>query len=127
MNTIGRILDIAQHVLRGEIAMAKGNTAQAITLLREAVRLEDGLRYNEPSDWYHPVRQPLGAVLLKAGKLRQAERIYRQDLKRNPENGWSLFGLMSSLRAQNKKDEANRVELRFNKAWDHADFDLSEL
>ncbi len=127
MNTIGRILEIAQHVLRGKIAASKGNTAQAITLLREAVRLEDSLRYNEPSDWYHPVRQPLGAVLLKAGKSKQAEQIYRQDLKRNPENGWSLFGLMTSLRAQNKMDEADNVELRYKKAWVHADFDLSEI
>ena len=127
MNTIGRILEVAQHVLRGEISAAKGDVAQAITLLREAVRLEDSLRYNEPSDWHPPVRQSLGAILLKAGKSKEAEQVYREDLKRNPENGWSLFGLMTSLRAQNKMDEANRVELRFKKAWAYADFDLSEI
>ena len=127
MNTIRRILEIAQHVLCGEIAAAKGDVAQSITLLREAVRLEDGLRYNEPSDWYHPVRQSLGVALLKAGQPKEAEQVYREDLKRNPENGWPLFGLMTSLRAQNKFDEANRVELRFKKAWAHADIDLSEM
>ena len=127
MNTIGRILEIAQHVLRGEIATAKGDVAQAMALLREAIRMEDTLRYNEPSDWYHPVRQLLGAVLLKAGKSKEAEQVYREDLNRNPENGWSLFGLMTSLRAQSKIDEANRVELRFKKAWASADFDLSKL
>ena len=127
MNTIGQILAIAQTVLSSQIAATKGDTTQSIILLQKAVRLEDGLRYNEPSDWYHPVRQSLGAMLLKVEKPKLAEKVYREDLRRHPKNGWSLFGLMTSLQAQNRLDEANQVKLRFKKAWADADIEISEL
>ena len=75
----------------------------------------------EPPDWYFPVRQALGAVLLRAKRPRDAEAVYRSDLERNPDNGWSLYGLAESLRALKKKKEASQVEARFEKAWRHAD------
>jgi tetratricopeptide (TPR) repeat protein len=86
--------------------------------------LQDGLRYNEPEDWYFPVRQSLGAVLLEAGRFKEAEDVYREDLKRNRENGWSLFGLTASLKRQQRFDEAGQTAQRFAKAWSRADVEL---
>jgi tetratricopeptide (TPR) repeat protein len=75
----------------------------------------------EPPPWYYPVRQSLGAVLLEAGRAKEAEAVYREDLKRYPENGWSLFGLAKSLRAQGRAADAVKVEHRFRRAWAQAD------
>lgn len=87
------VLDIASHALRGEIAGRGGRLQDGIAAFREAVRLEDGLMYMEPPYWYYPIRHSLGALLLQAGQPAEAEALYRQDLARFPENGWSLFGL----------------------------------
>jgi tetratricopeptide (TPR) repeat protein len=119
------ILDIAVEVLAGEIAARNGNYDQAIARLHRGVLLEDNLIYNEPPDWHVPVRQPLGAVLLEAGRSGEAEAIYWQDLIRNRENGWSLFGLWQSLRVQGKQEQAEMVEKRFRKAWSRADVILT--
>ncbi len=126
MNTMGQILDIANHVLRGEIAAAQSNTNLAVKYMRQAIQLEDALHYNEPSDWVAPVRQSLGAVLLSANRFVEAESVYREDLARNPETGWSLFGLAASLKAQHKIAAANAVQARFDKAWSKADVVLKE-
>ncbi|MBL4612338.1 MAG: hypothetical protein JKY91_01200, partial [Emcibacter sp.] len=84
----------------------------------------DGLRYNEPSDWYFPVRHVLGAILLEAGFPAEAEVVYWEDLRRNPKNGYSLFGLKQSLKAQGKADTAKVASERFNRAWKNADVSL---
>ena len=119
------ILEIAVEVLTGEMAAGQKDYTEAIARLHRAVLLEDNLIYNEPPDWHVPVRQSLGAVLLTAGRAAEAESIYWQDLKHNPENGWSLFGLMMSLRAQEKGEQALAVEKRFHKAWNQADVRLT--
>jgi tetratricopeptide (TPR) repeat protein len=119
------ILDIAVEVLAGELAVKRGDYDKAIARLHSAVLLEDNLIYNEPPDWHVPVRQSLGAVLLEAGRADEAESIYWQDLSRNRENGWSLFGLMQSLQAQGKKEQAAGIEARFHKAWSRADVTLA--
>jgi tetratricopeptide (TPR) repeat protein len=119
------ILEIASEVLAGELAAKRGDYEKAIAQLHRAVLLEDNLIYNEPPDWHIPVRQSLGAVLLDAGRAAEAEAIYWQDLEQNRENGWSLFGLMQSLRAQGKDDQAEVIEKRFNKAWQGADVTLT--
>jgi tetratricopeptide (TPR) repeat protein len=119
------ILEIASEVLEGELAAKRGDYEKAIAQLHRAVLLEDNLIYNEPPDWHIPVRQSLGAVLLDAGRAAEAEAIYWQDLEQNRENGWSLFGLMQSLRAQGKDDQAEVIEKRFNKAWQGADVTLT--
>jgi tetratricopeptide (TPR) repeat protein len=124
INSAASLLQIGQHVLAGEIDAAAGNFPDAIRHLTEAVRFEDDLRYTEPADWQYPVRQSLGAVLLEAGKPKQAEAVYREELRRNPENGWSLFGLLMSLQAQGRKADAAKVEERFEKAWARADVQL---
>ena len=119
------ILDIAAEVLAGELSAKRGDYDAAIARLHRGTLLEDNLIYNEPPDWHVPVRQSLGAVLLSAGRPAEAEAIYWQDLERNRENGWSLFGLWQSLRAQGKNKQAAAVEKRFHKAWQRADVTLT--
>ncbi len=119
------LLQIATEVLAGELAASQGDYEKAITHLLWGVLLEDSLEYIEPPDWPVPVRQSLGVVLLEAGRPQEAEVVYWEDLKRNPENGWSLFGLMQALRAQGKEEEAAAVGKRFERAWARADFKLT--
>lgn len=123
--TVGTLFGIASSVLAGELEAKQRNFEKAISHLERAVRLQDGLPYNEPADWYYPVRQSLGVVLLEAGRPAEAETVYWQDLKQNPENGWSLFGLAKSLRAQGKNDQAIEIEKRYQKAWSRADMTLA--
>ncbi len=123
-NSAGQVLSIAPEVLAGELAAKRKDYDRAIAHLQRGVLLEDGLAYIEPPDWHYPVRQALGAVLLEAGLPAEAETVYWEDLKRNAENGWSLFGLMQALRAQGKNDQAALAEKRFQKAWARADVSL---
>ncbi|MGH9793725.1 MAG: tetratricopeptide repeat protein [Candidatus Acidiferrales bacterium] len=124
-NTAADILSIAPHVLAGELAARKGDHEQAVAHLTRAVLLQDALIYTEPDDWHYPVRHSLGAVLLAAGRPREAEVVYWQDLSKWPENGWSLFGLVQALKAQGKDDAAALAQKRFEKAWAHADIKLT--
>ena len=119
------ILEIAGEVLAGELAAKHGDYDNAIARLHRGILLEDSLIYNEPPDWHVPVRQSLGAVLLDAERFVEAEAIYWQDLRQNRENGWSLFGLMQSLKAQGKDEQAVLIEKRFRKAWSRADVTLT--
>ena len=124
-NAAASLLSIASHVVAGELATKQGNVDEAVKHLEEAVQIQDGLAYNEPPPWYYPVRQSLGAVLVAAGKNVEAEQVYRKDLALNPNNGWSLYGLAQSLRAQGKSQEAAVVEEQFKKAWAKADVELA--
>jgi tetratricopeptide (TPR) repeat protein len=119
------LLHIASEALAGEIAARRGQTDEAVRHLQDAVRTQDALPYMEPPPWYYPVRQSLGAVLLAAGRAADAEAVYREDLQRNPENGWSLYGLSQALRARNAEAEAADVDQRFQKAWSRADVTLN--
>lgn len=124
-NTARAILTIGQEVLTGEIESAKKNYDSAVAHLERAVRLEDALVYTEPSEFHFPPRQALGAVLLEAGRAGEAETVYWEDLRRNKETGWSLFGLMQALKSQGKNEDAALIEARFKKAWATADVKLS--
>jgi len=108
-------------VLAGEIAAARGNFDLAVAHLDRAVRLDDSLVYTEPAEFHYPPRHALGAILLEAGRASEAETVYWEDLRRNRENGWALFGLMQALRAQKKAADAALTEARFTKAWSRAD------
>ncbi len=123
--TPGTTLRIATHALLGEIAARRGALEEGIAHFREAMKIEDDQVYTEPPDWYYPIRHSLGAVLLRAGGAVEAERLYREDLKRFPENGWSLFGLAQALRAQGKRAETADVDARFARAWAGADVTLT--
>ena len=119
------VLGLAANVLAGEIAAKGGDTATAERLLRSAVAEQDTHWFTEPPPWYFPVRQTLGAVLLQGNRASDAEQVYREDLRRNPNNGWSLFGLAQSLQAQGKTGEAAQAESAFRKAWARADVTLT--
>ena len=124
INTTASLIQIAREVLSGELAAKHRKFDDAISHLQKAVEMEDNLTYDEPPPWHSPVRQNLGAVLLEAGHAPEAEKIYREDLKKYPENGWSLFGLQQSLLAQGKTKEAAEAKTRFEKAWVNADVEL---
>jgi tetratricopeptide (TPR) repeat protein len=126
LNVAKDVLAVASLVAQGEIARAAGKTDDAIARLTEAIAKEDRLAYDEPADWFVPVRHQLGAVLLSAGKAREAEAVYREDLLRHPRNGWALFGLAQALRAQHKTTEATSVDREFAGAWKKADVRLTK-
>ncbi len=116
---------IAEHMVKGELAAARGDRAAGIAALREAAAIEDKIPYDEPPGWHSPVRQSLGAMLLADGKATEAEAIFREELRRNPANGWSLYGLEQSLRAQKGHDaDAAEIDKQFAKAWKYADVRL---
>ena len=119
------LLRIASHVLHGELAASMGSYGTAISHLDRAVRLEDSLIYNEPPDWYYPTRHTLGALLLKAGRADEAESVYWDDLRKNPENGYALLGLSQALDAQGQTEAAAEINTRFQAAWADADHDLT--
>ena len=118
-------LQIATHALLGEIAARRGALEESVAHFRAAMKIEDDQLYTEPPDWYYAIRHSLAAVLLREGRAVEAERLYREDLKRFPENGWSLFGLAQALRAQGKSAEAADVDARFARAWAGADVTLT--
>jgi len=118
------VLAVAEPIVVARIAASEGQDAAAVTSLEAAVAAEDRLPYHEPAVWFFPARHLLGAQLLIAERPAEAERVYRADLKRNPRNGWSLYGLAAALRAQGKTGEAMRVTREFGAAWQHADVRL---
>jgi tetratricopeptide (TPR) repeat protein len=120
-NTAAGAMSVGLPYVEGEIAYRKGNKTAAIAKLREAVALEDALKYDEPPAWTVPTRHSLGAVLIASRRYADAEAVYRDDLKRYPENGWSLRGLAQALEAQGKREEAAEVKARLAKAWARAD------
>jgi len=126
-NSARALLAIAAKHLAGVMAARTGHTDEAVRLLREGVALEDELIYDEPPDWSLPLRQPLGAALLVAKRPAEAEKVYRQDLRQYPRNGWSLHGLAESLKAQGKTTEAGKVEQEFRQIWQKADTKLAGL
>ena len=120
-NTCQAVLAIVTPMLEGEILVREGRIDAGLAQLRAAVAAHDQLRYDEPPGWLIPVRHSLGAVLLASGRHAEAERVYRDDLARLPEDGWALFGLAESLTLQHKTAEATAVRARFKKMWAKAD------
>ena len=117
------VLELAAKVLEARIAERAGE--DSIPLWEQAVALEDRLSYNEPADWFYPTRHFLGAALLDAGRAADAERVFREDLEKNPENGWALFGLTQALGAQRgRAREAAAARERFQRVWARADVQL---
>jgi tetratricopeptide (TPR) repeat protein len=126
INTTADLVQIASKVLSAGIAARQNQLDKATTLLGEAVAIEDKLNYNEPPDWFFSVRHHLGAILLKAGKSAEAEKVYRQDLTVWKKNGWALIGLYNSLAQQNKSSEAQAVKSAFDKSWQYADTKITK-
>lgn len=124
-NDAADILRVAQHLMNGEILYAEGKVDRAVVELQTAIRHEDALRYSEPPDWIQPVRHTLGALLLKEKRFAEALAVYREDLKRLPNNGWSTFGLAQCLRALGKTAEADRQTAKFKTIWADADMEIT--
>lgn len=119
------VLAVAEAKLDGEILFREGQTDAGLARLRDAVAAEAKLRYDEPPSWIVPVRHALGASLLQVGRVQEAEQVYRDDLARWPDNGWSLFGLARTLKLQNRDAEAAEIEAKFARVWRHADVTIT--
>ena len=124
-NSVADLLGIADHMLAARIASAGKDYSSAQRHYEQAVAIHDRFNYIEPPEWPFPVRESLGAMLLKTGQAPEAEKVFREDLRHNPRNGRSLFGLVESLKAQNKQDAARLVEMEFKPAWQNADVELN--
>jgi tetratricopeptide (TPR) repeat protein len=122
-NSAADLLRLTEHLVGGEVSIQEHHLAEGILTLKEAVSEEDKLRYDEPPDWIQPVRHALGAALLRAGRAAEAEAVFREDLRRLPDNGWSLWGLARALELQKKDAAATRA--RFSEIWGDADLQLS--
>ena len=125
MNTVRDVLGVAVPTVQARIAVAEGRSDEAVAALRLAIAAEDRLAYNEPKDWFFPARHLLGAQLMQAGKAHEAERVYRDDLQRNPANGWALYGLSAALKAQGRTVEPAEAARQFEIAWSGADTRLT--
>ena len=119
------LLALAAHALDGEIKLAEGDLTGAIAAFEKGVALEDTNNYTEPPDWPQSMRLYLGNALLVAGRFEEAEAVFRKDLRWHQNNGWSLFGLMKALEAQNKKNEAKVIQKQWSSVWSHADVQLT--
>lgn len=119
------ILGIAQSMMAGEIDYRKGEYETAFKHLREAVRLDDGLNYDEPWGWMQPARHALGALLLEQERIEEAEAVYRKDLERHPNNVWALQGLGECLDKLGKTDEATAIRAKFELACERADIKVN--
>jgi tetratricopeptide (TPR) repeat protein len=120
-NPARRILEVGIPMAEGELEYRRGNYAKAYALLRTAVQRDDSLRYDEPWGWMMPVRHSLGALLLEQGRIKEAEQVYRDDLRLHPENGWALKGLAECLQRSGRDEDAEEVESRFRTVWARSD------
>jgi tetratricopeptide (TPR) repeat protein len=121
-NSALAVVSLATHMLEGEILVAEKKLDAGVAELQTAAHEEDVLKYDEPPAWMIPIRHSLGAVLLKMRRFPEAEQVYREDLARLPDNGWSLFGLAESLRQQQKNtEEVAALDAKFKKTWAKSD------
>ena len=123
-NKARAFLDLAEQILDARIAAAKGDQEQAVKDWEKGVEIEDTLNYGEPPEWFYPVRESLGAALLRNGQAERAEEVFRADLEQYPRNPRSLFGLLRALEAQNKSANVEEVRKEFEAAWKNADVTL---
>src|SRR6201987_3725190 len=124
-NSCDAVIKIVTPMLNGEILVREGDVEGGLAELRKAVAAEDALNYDEPPGWILPVRHSLGANLMQAGRYAEAEQVYRDDLARLPENGWSLYGLARCLQLEGERNEASAVQERFQKVWANADMQIT--
>ena len=120
-------MKIAANVLGAQLALAKKDNAAATSMLREAVVIQDSLKYGEPPDWFFPVRESLGGVLLMSGDAKGAEKVFREDLTINPRNPRSLYGLHQTLKAQGRSYDAGFVEKQFHNSWKGGEMKMEDL
>lgn len=124
-NPASAMCRLGADAIEARLAERARRWTPAIAAWQRAVVQEDGFAYNEPADWFYPMRHYLGAALLDARKPKEAEAVFAEDLKRNPGNGWALYGLSAALSAQGKKAEARAARQKFQDAWKDADIRLN--
>ena len=124
-NTLRDVLAVGTRMAAARIARTEGRTEDELRDLRSAVELEDKLAYDEPAEWFFPVRHVLGAELVRIGRPTEAERVYRDNLERHPGDGWALFGLMQALKAEGRSGDAGAIEAEFRQAWRYATISIS--
>jgi tetratricopeptide (TPR) repeat protein len=125
-NTAESIIALANHMIEGELLIAEGKFDPGLDELHAALALEEALKYDEPPSWMIPLRHTIGANLMATGRFAAAEQVYRDDLKRLPENGWALLGLSQALAAQQKQgEELQSIRARFEKIWAKADVKIT--
>jgi len=125
-NTAESIIALANHMIEGELLIAEGKLDPGLDELHAALALENALKYDEPPSWMIPLRHTIGANLMAASRFADAEQVYRDDLKRLPENGWALLGLSQALAAQQKEgEELQSTRARFEKIWAKADVKIT--
>ena len=125
VNELEDVLAIARAMLTGEILFREGKLEECFATLRQAVALEDALSYDEPRGWMQPVRHALGALLVEAGRYAEAERVYREDLRRNPGNGWAWIGLARALAGLGQEDAARSARAELAQVWTRSDIEAS--
>jgi len=125
LNQPKTVLAVAVLTVKARLALAEGRNDEATGILREAIAKEDRLAYDEPADWFFPVRHILGAMLIRAGRGADAEAVYRDDLRRHPNNGWALFGLARALRMEGRSEDALAAQQQFDRTWKNADVTLA--
>jgi tetratricopeptide (TPR) repeat protein len=123
-NTAADVFSVVENVLSARIALARNDKQAAVGFFKKAIGVEDSLNYDEPEDWYMPVRESLGGLLIINGSYSEAEGVFRAELKKHPRNGRALFGLVESLKKQNKTAAAQFVQREFEEAWKNADIKL---
>ncbi len=121
LNKVSSVFKIHENILAGSIARSRGDNAAAVESLKQAAAAEDALNYSEPPAWYPPVRPMLGKLLLANNQAAEAEKVFREDLARDPRDGRALSGLRDALKAQNRPYEADQIDRQFRAAWKVAD------
>lgn len=125
INSMSSIVNIASNVLKAELLASEKKYDQSIKLLMKAVKIEDGLNYNEPPDWFFSVRHHLGAIQIEAGKYDDAIKTYEEDLRRLPKNGWAHHGLKSAYQKLNNKAKVREMEQLISQSWATADIKIT--
>ncbi|MDQ8204318.1 hypothetical protein [Pelagicoccus sp. SDUM812003] len=121
INSVATVLPIARAMIQGELLYREGKYSEAYEILRQGIAAEDELIYDEPPGWMLPVRHALGALLMEQGHFAEAEKVYREDIVRNRDNGWGLLGLQNALLAQGKNLEAAPFATKLERVWRDAD------
>jgi pimeloyl-ACP methyl ester carboxylesterase len=119
------VMKVAEDLLVGEIATSKDDMREGIEALRRSVAAEDLVNYNEPPDWDLPIREWLGRALMRNGEYAEAEKVYRDEIAKQPRSGRALFGLAEALERQGKSSSAALVRKEFEKAWSSSDTKLT--
>ena len=121
MHAAGALVEIARLTLQADLSLTEGRVGDAVAGLRRAVQIEDGLEHDEPHLWLAPTRHALGATLLVARRAADAGRVFDEDLRHYPDNGWALAGLRQAQRLQGLASAAQATDARLRAAWRDAD------